>query len=280
MKTNVVSAGWLGSLTSQAGMILLAALRLFPFLWMLSTALKPNAEVFQFPPRLLGSSIEWSNFAGAWNFVPFGRFMFNGLFVSMVGTLLVLFTSILSAYAFARLQFWRREQLFLIYLGTLMIPQEVTVVPLFLLMKSFGWVNTYQALILPSAFTAFGTFLLRQFFLTIPRDFEEAARIDGATRWQILWNVIVPMAKPAIAVLALFSFIGYWNNFLWPLIVGNTREMATVPVGLNLFNGQHGTEWNYMMAASTISIVPTAILTIALQKYIIEGISISGFGGR
>ena len=280
MKTNVVSAGWLGSLTSQAGMILLAALWLFPFLWMLSTALKPNAEVFQFPPRLLGSSIEWSNFAGAWNFVPFGRFMFNGLFVSMVGTLLVLFTSILSAYAFARLQFWRREQLFLIYLGTLMIPQEVTVVPLFLLMKSFGWVNTYQALILPSAFTAFGTFLLRQFFLTIPRDFEEAARIDGATRWQILWNVIVPMAKPAIAVLALFSFIGYWNNFLWPLIVGNTREMATVPVGLNLFNGQHGTEWNYMMAASTISILPTAILTIALQKYIIEGISISGFGGR
>jgi multiple sugar transport system permease protein len=280
MKTNVVSAGWLGPLTSQAGMILLAALWLFPFLWMLSTALKPNAEVFQFPPRLLGSSIEWSNFAGAWNFVPFGRFMFNGLFVSMVGTLLVLFTSILSAYAFARLQFWRREQLFLIYLGTLMIPQEVTVVPLFLLMKSLGWVNTYQALILPSAFTAFGTFLLRQFFLTIPRDFEEAARIDGATRWQILWNVIVPMAKPAIAVLALFSFIGYWNNFLWPLIVGNTREMATVPVGLNLFNGQHGTEWNYMMAASTISILPTAILTIALQKYIIEGISISGFGGR
>lgn len=280
MKTNVVSAGWLGPLTSQAGMVLLAALWLFPFLWMLSTALKPNAEVFQFPPRLLGSSIEWSNFAGAWNFVPFGRFMFNGLFVSMVGTLLVLFTSILSAYAFARLQFWRREQLFLLYLGTLMIPQEVTVVPLFLLMKSLGWVNTYQALILPSAFTAFGTFLLRQFFLTIPRDFEEAARIDGAARWQILWNVIVPMAKPAIAVLALFSFIGYWNNFLWPLIVGNTREMATVPVGLNLFYGQHGTEWNYMMAASTISILPTAILTIALQKYIIEGISISGFGGR
>jgi multiple sugar transport system permease protein len=280
MKTNVVSAGRFGSLTSEAGMILLAALWLFPFLWMLSTALKPNAEVFQFPPRLLGSSIEWSNFAGAWNFVPFGRFMFNGLFVSLVGTLLVLFTSILSAYAFARLQFWRREQLFLLYLGTLMIPQEVTVVPLFLVMKSLGWVNTYQALILPSAFTAFGTFLLRQFFLTIPRDFEEAARIDGATRWQILWNVIVPMAKPAIAVLALFSFIGYWNNFLWPLIVGNTREMATVPVGLNLFNGQHGTEWNYMMAASTISILPTAILTIALQKYIIEGISISGFGGR
>jgi multiple sugar transport system permease protein len=280
MKTNVVSAGRFGSLTSEAAMILLAALWLFPFLWMLSTALKPNAEVFQFPPRLLGSSIEWSNFAGAWNFVPFGRFMFNGLFVSLVGTLLVLFTSILSAYAFARLQFWRREQLFLLYLGTLMIPQEVTVVPLFLVMKSLGWVNTYQALILPSAFTAFGTFLLRQFFLTIPRDFEEAARIDGATRWQILWNVIVPMAKPAIAVLALFSFIGYWNNFLWPLIVGNTREMATVPVGLNLFNGQHGTEWNYMMAASTISILPTAILTIALQKYIIEGISISGFGGR
>jgi multiple sugar transport system permease protein len=137
-----------------------------------------------------------------------------------------------------------------------------------------------ETAVFASAFTAFGTFLLRQFFLTIPRDFEEAARIDGARRWQILWNVIVPMARLAIAVLALFTFIGYWNNFLWPLIVGNTREMATVPVGLNLFNGQHGTEWNYMMAASTISILPTAILTVALQKYIIEGISISGFGGR
>ncbi|MBV8377792.1 MAG: carbohydrate ABC transporter permease [Verrucomicrobia bacterium] len=280
MKIDHASTRGLGPFVSQTGMILLAALWLFPFLWMLSTALKPNAEVFQFPPRLFGSSVEWSNFPAAWNFVPFGRFMFNGLLVSVIGTLLVLFTSILSAYAFARLHFWRREQLFLIYLGTLMIPQEVTVVPLFLLMKSIGWVNTYQALILPLAFTAFGTFLLRQFFLSIPRDFEEAARIDGATRWQILWNVIVPMAKPAIAVLALFTFIGYWNNFLWPLIVGNTREMATVPVGLNLFNGQHGTEWNYMMAASTISILPTAILTVTLQKYIIEGISISGFGGR
>ena len=280
MKVNPASARGLGPFASQTGMILLAALWLFPFLWMLSTALKPNAEVFQFPPRLLGSSVEWSNFPAAWNFVPFGRFMFNGLFVSVVGTLLVLFTSILSAYAFARLRFWRREQLFLVYLGTLIIPQEVTVVPLFLLMKSVGWVNTYQALILPSAFTAFGTFLLRQFFLSIPGDYEDAARIDGATRWQVLWNVIVPMAKPAIAVLALFTFIAYWNNFLWPLIIANTREMATVPVGLNLFNGQHGTEWNYMMAASAISILPTTILTVALQKYIIEGISISGFGGR
>jgi multiple sugar transport system permease protein len=280
MKVNLASARGLGPFASQTGMILLAALWLFPFLWMLSTALKPNAEVFQFPPRLLGSSVEWSSFPAAWNFVPFGRFMFNGLFVSVVGTLVVLFTSILSAYAFARLRFWQREQLFLVYLGTLMIPQEVTVVPLFLLMKSVGWVNTYQALILPFAFTAFRTFLLRQFFLSVPGDYEDAARIDGATRWQVLWNVMVPMAKPAIAVLALFTFIGYWNNFLWPLIIANTREMATVPVGLNLFNGHYGTEWNYMMAASTISILPTAILTVALQKYIIEGISISGFGGR
>ncbi|HEY0791366.1 MAG TPA: carbohydrate ABC transporter permease [Chthoniobacterales bacterium] len=280
MKASQPLARRLGPFGSQAGITLLAAFWLFPFLWMLSTALKPNAEIFQFPPRLIGSSIEWGNFPAAWHFVPFGTFMFNGLFVSVAGTAIVLFTSILSAYAFARLRFWRRDQLFLIYLGTLMIPQEVTVVPLFLLMKYLGWVNTYQALILPSAFTAFGTFLLRQFFLTIPRDFEEAARIDGATQWQVLWNVIVPMAKPAIAVLALFTFIAYWNNFLWPLIVGNSREMATVPVGLNLFNGQHGTEWNYMMAASTISILPTLLLTMALQKYIIQGISISGFGGR
>ena len=268
------------NLLSQTGIIILAVVWLLPFVWMLSTALKPNAEVFQSPPSIFGSSIEWGNFPAAWTFVPFGRFMFNGAFVSASGTSLVLVTSILCGYAFARVKFWRREQVFLLYLGTLMIPQEVTVVPLFLLMKYLGWVNTYQALILPWAFTAFGTFLLRQFFLTIPADFEEAARLDGATRWQVLWHVIVPLARPAIAVLALFTFISYWNSFLWPLIVGNTRELATIPVGLNLFSGQHGTQWNYMMAASTISILPTAILTLVLQKYIIEGISISGFGGR
>ena len=280
MKAKNDSLPGFSAVLSFSGITLLALVWLFPFAWMLSTALKPNAEIFQFPPRIFGSSIEWSNFPASWNFVPFGRFMFNGMFVSLGGTLLVLFTSILSAYAFARLKFCRREQIFLIYLGTLMIPQEVTVVPLFLLMKYLGWVNTYQALILPWAFTAFGTFLLRQFFITIPTDFEEAARLDGANRWQVLWQVIVPMARPAIAVLSLFTFIGYWNSFLWPLIVGNSNEMATVPVGLNFFSGQHGTQWNYMMAASTISMLPSVILTIALQRYIVQGVSMSGFGGR
>ncbi|MBV8816537.1 MAG: carbohydrate ABC transporter permease [Verrucomicrobia bacterium] len=280
MKAKNDSLPGFSAVLSFSGITLLALVWLFPFVWMLSTALKPNAEIFQFPPRIFGSSIEWSNFPASWNFVPFGRFMFNGMFVSLGGTLLVLFTSILSAYAFARLKFWRREQIFLIYLGTLMIPQEVTVVPLFLLMKYLGWVNTYQALILPWAFTAFGTFLLRQFFITIPTDFEEAARLDGANRWQVLWQVIVPMARPAIVVLSLFTFIGYWNSFLWPLIVGNSNEMATVPVGLNFFSGQHGTQWNYMMAASTISMLPSVILTIALQRYIVQGVSMSGFGGR
>jgi multiple sugar transport system permease protein len=261
-------------------LLLLALLWLFPFIWMVSTALKPNAAVFELPPRLVAGTLQWANFAGAWNYVPFGRFMLNGLLVAGVGTLLVLVSSSVAAYAFARLRFPGRDRLFVAYLGTLMVPQEVIVVPMFILMKSLGWVDSYQALILPWAFTAFGTFLLRQFFLTIPRELEDAARVDGASRLRILWNVIVPMAVPALAVLAVFTFINYWNSFLWPLIIVNSQAHATVPLGLNMFMGQFGNQWNYLMAASTISMLPSLLLVLATQRYLVEGIALTGFGGR
>jgi multiple sugar transport system permease protein len=253
---------------------------LAPFVWALLTALKPADEVFTTPPKPVGTRIVWSNFAEAWNYLPFGRFMVNGLLVSVAGTLVVLVSSTLAAYAFARLSFRGRDRVFLVYLSTLMIPQEVLVVPMFILMQQLGWVNSYAALVLPWAFTAFGTFLLRQFFFGIPRELEEAAMVDGAGRLRVLLQIIVPIAKPALAVLAVFTFISYWNSFLWPLIIVNTSNMATVPLGLDMFRGQQGSQWHLMMAASMISMVPSVIMLLLLQRYLVRGIALSGMGGR
>lgn len=269
-----------GSLVSHLLLIIAAFVVLYPFLWMVATALKPDSDVFALPPSLFGSSIEWGNFAAAWTYLPFGRFMLNGLLVAVAGTVIVLVTSSLAAYAFARLHFRGRDNIFLLYLGTLMIPQEVVVVPMFVLMADLGWVNSYQALILPWAFTAFGTFLLRQFFITIPRELEEAAAIDGASHLRTLTTIIMPLARPALGVLAVFTFITYWNSFLWPLIIVNDQSMATVPLGLNMFLGQHGSQWSYLMAASTISVLPSVLLVIALQRHLVRGIALSGLGGR
>lgn len=265
---------------SQVLLTVVLLLFLMPFVWMIATALKPPAEVFGTGTGLVGSEIRWSNFAEAWGYLPFGRFMLNGLFVAVAGTVVVCVTSVLSAYAFARLRFRFRDRIFLLYLGTLMVPQEVTVVPMFILMQQFRWVDSYAALILPWAFTAFGTFLLRQFFLSIPRELEEAATIDGASRLRILLQVVVPIARPAIAVLAVFTFINYWNSFLWPLIVVNSRDMSTVPLGLNLFLSQNGNQWHLLMAAAAISMVPTVAMVVLLQRHLVRGIALSGLGGR
>src|SRR5829696_81599 len=268
------------SVVSQIMLSLVALLFLVPMIWMLVSALKPSAEVFTVPPKLFGSEVKFSNFVEAWNYLPFGRFILNTLFVAGIGTLITLVASTMSGYAFARLNFRFAGGLFVLYLSTLIVPQEVIVIPMFLVMQRLGWVNSYQALILPWAFTAFGTFLLRQFFLTIPRELEEAAKIDGCGHIRILRSVIVPISAPAIAVLAVFTFISYWNSFLWPLIIINDTNKMTVPLGLQLFLGQQGQRWELLMAAATISMVPTVILVLALQKYLVRGIALSGLGGR
>jgi multiple sugar transport system permease protein len=270
----------LGPVISQILLSLVALLFLVPIIWMVLSALKPSAEVFTVPPKLLGSEILFSNFAEAWNYLPFGRFILNTLFVAGVGTLITLVASTTAGYAFARLNFKFQGGLFILYLSTLIVPQEVIVIPMFLVMQQLGWVNSYQALILPWAFTAFGTFLLRQFFITIPKELEEAAKIDGCGHLRILSSVIIPVAAPAIAVLAVFTFISYWNSFLWPLIIVNDTNKMTIPLGLQLFLGQQGQRWELLMAAATISMVPTVILVLALQKYLVKGIALSGLGGR
>jgi multiple sugar transport system permease protein len=265
---------------SQILLTIVLIIFLIPFIWMISTALKPASEVFASPPTLIGSQLRFANFTEAWSYVPFGRYMINGMVVAVLGTLLVCVTSILAAYAFARLEFRGRELVFLLYLITLMVPQEVMIVPMFILMQQFGWTNSYQALILPWAFSAFGTFLLRQFFLNIPKELEEAALVDGANRMRILLAVVLPIARPAVAVLAVFTFINYWNSFLWPLIITNSTDRFTVPVGLNGFLGQQGSQWHLLMAASTISMLPTVIMVLLLQRHLVRGIALSGLGGR
>lgn len=265
---------------STAALAVVALIFTFPFLWMFLTALKPRNEVFTTPPRPIGSEILWSNFVAAWTVVPFGRFIVNGFVVAVLGALLSVVVAVLSAYAFSRLRFRFRDRLFLLFVGTLVLPQEVLVVPLFIMMNKLGLVDSYTALIVPFAFTAFGTFLMRQFFLTIPIEYEEAARIDGASRMRTLVSVLLPQLRAPLSVLGVFSFIGYWNSYLWPLIVINSQEKATIPLGLTLFTGERGTEWHYVMAASTLAVVPSVLIVALLQRQLVKGVSMGGFGGR
>lgn len=251
-----------------------------PFIWMLGTSLKAPAEIFQFPPRLIPDVPQWQNYAEVTRVLPFGRYFLNSFIVAASTTALQLVVCSMAAYAFARLRFPGRDLLFLAFLGALMVPSQVTLIPRFLLMRELGWFNTYQALILPFVFSSFGTFLLRQYFLTLPRELEEAARIDGASYFQNYWLIAMPLARPALAALAIFTFINEWNSFLWPLIVTTRPEMNTLIVGLNTLRGQYNTAWNLLMAGSVIAIVPILLVFALGNRYFIRGITTSGFGGR
>jgi len=266
---------------SAVALWIVALIFLLPLIYTVATSLKPAADVFSSPPTLVGSEIRWQNYADALDYLPFHRFILNGLLVAVAGTLITLVTASLSSYAFARLRFRGRNVLFAAFLATLMIPQEVLVVPMFTLMQEFGWVDSYRALILPWAFTAFGVFLLRQFFMTVPRELGDAAVIDGAGRFRTFFSVMLPLARPSLAVLAVFTFINYWNSFLWPLIITNSIEgKGTVPLGLSLFFSQQGSQWNLVMAASVISMVPTVLLLVLLRRHLVSGIATAGLGGR
>jgi multiple sugar transport system permease protein len=265
---------------SNTGLAVTVGLLVLPIAWGILTALKPEADAFDNSLGSFAHATQFNNFVTAWDYGPFGRFLVNGLIVATCGALLTLLTSLMSGYAFARLHFRGREKLFFIYVATLVIPQEVLVVPMFLMMRDLHWVNSYQALIVPWAFSAFGVFLMRQFFRSIPLELEDAAKVDGASHPWIFWRVMVPMVRPAVGVLGLFTFIAYWNAFLWPLIVINSRSLATVPLGLQFFLSQQGYQWNLLMAGGTISIIPGLILAFILQRYLSEGISLTGIGGR
>lgn len=269
-----------GKIVSQALLVICAAVFLLPFLGMLLTSVKPENEVFVKPISFFGSRIVFDNYVRAWSFFPFGRFLFNSIVVGVATTILAIITSSLAAYAFSRIKFKGRDALFTLYLGTLMIPQQITVIPLYIIMRGLGWYDTYQALIIPAAFTAFGTFLMRQFFLTIPYEIEEAGRIDGCNTFGLFARLIMPMSAPSLATLSIFTFITSWKSFLWPLVITSTDRFKTLPLGLYMFNGQYGTDWTGIMAAAGIAIIPSFFVYLFFQKYLVEGISTTGFGGK
>jgi multiple sugar transport system permease protein len=269
-----------GHLALHVGLILGSVVMLLPFIWMLSTSLKSAAEVFTYPPTWIPKTFVWSNFRDALTSLPFGRFYFNSFFVAISVTVLTLFTSSLAAFAFARLRFRGRDTLFLVYLATLMIPFPVLLIPNFITVRLLGWYDSYAALIFPPAFSAFATFLLRQFFKGIPTDLDDAARIDGASSLRIWWQIVLPNSTSALAALAIFIFLGNWNEFLWPLVVTNSDEMRTIPIGLTMFQGQFGVKWELLMAAAVVAMLPVLIVYILAQKWFIKGITMSGMGGR
>ncbi len=257
-----------------------SVLMLLPFAWTLSTSLKTPGQAFTYPIVWIPNPPIWDNYLRAVTIMPFGRFYANSLFVATCATLLELLTASLAAFAFARMRFWGRDQLFIIYLATLMIPGQVTLIPSFLIIRALGWYDTYQALIIPGAFSAFGTFLLRQHFRTLPMEFDEAAQIDGASALWIWWCVVMPLSKPALATFAIFSFLGQWNSFLWPLIVTRSMEMRTLPLGLSMFQSQFSVQWNLLMAGTVIALAPLLIIYVVGQRWIIRGIATGAASSR
>ena len=254
----------------------LALIVIAPFVWMILTSFKDMSEIYVYPPKWLPEKFNFDNYVKAFTAAPFGRYYFNSLVVAFAVTLGQLITCSMAAFAFARLRFKGRDVLFYVFLGTMMIPYNVTMIPSFMVLYWLGWIDTYYALIVPGLASAFGTFLLRQFFMTIPRELEEAAYIDGASRFQVLRKIIVPLAKPALATLAIFTFMGVFNDFIWALIVINSEQMQTVQLGLAIFRDRYLTEWDLLMAGSVTAVLPILIVFFFSQKYFIKGITLSG----
>lgn len=252
----------------------------FPFIYMVLSSLKPSTEVVQVPPTLWPSEIRWSNYLEVLSIVPLGTQLINTIIVTVLVVLGWVFTSVLAGYTFARLDFPGREWLFGAYLATLMVPFAVLIVPMYRLMLVFGWVDRLEALIIPWLFTAYGTFLLRQFFMSVPKDLEDAALIDGASHWGILFRIFLPLARPAIATLATFAFLYAWNSFLWPLIIISSPDRKVVTQGLVDLQALYAARVDLIMAGSTLAVLPTLIVFLFAQRYFIEGIATSGLAGR
>jgi multiple sugar transport system permease protein len=259
-------------------LILGSVIMLMPFLVMLVVSLFPN-EAF-LSRRFPLDQVTLSNYLQTFSVIPFGRYILNSSIVTVTVTVLQILISSLAAFAFARLRFRGREALFLLYLATLMIPAQVTLIPNFLIIKNLGWYDTFAALIVPALFSATSTFLLRQYYRGIPLDLDEAARMDGASSARIWWQIIVPLSGPVMAALAIFTFQGTWNDFLWPLVVTGSDNMRTIPVGLSYFVGQYSTAWNLLMAGSVIALLPVLVIYLLAQKTFVQGITLTGMGGR
>lgn len=263
-------------------LILFGITMILPFLWMISTSLKEPQAVYAFPPRWIPDPVVWQSYLKVWSVVPFARFYLNSILVALAVTVGQVFTSAFAAYAFSRLTFPGRDKIFFSYLATMMIPGSVTLVPVYILMVHFRWIDSYKALIIPAMFTAYGTFMLRQFFMGIPRDLEDAARIDGCSLFGIFWKIILPLSKPILATLTSFTFMASWNNFMWPLLVTESVEKKTLPIGLAYFQEvcqYTQPDWSLLMAGSLLVTIPVIVVFVFNQRFFVEGIKLSGIKG-
>ena len=264
--------GWIQS----TFVIVLGVTMLLPFLYMVSTALMDEFQVLRYPPALVPTHPRLGNFPGALTALPFWRFFVNSALVSLAVVAGQVLTSAAAAYAFARLRFPGRDGIFLGFLSVLMVPAVVLIIPRFLIVNALGWVDSYAGLITTELVTVWGIFLLRQFFLTLPRELEDAARLDGAGDWRIFWRVILPLSKPALATLAVFAFVDQWKSFLWPLVVTRSVRMQTVEIGIASFHGIYYSNWPYQMAAAVTAVIPLVVLFFVAQRFFIRGIQLTG----
>ncbi|MDQ3811605.1 MAG: carbohydrate ABC transporter permease [Chloroflexota bacterium] len=280
-------------LSAHAILLFGAALMLMPFAWMLSTSLKPAHELFTVPPTWIPSEPRWETYVRAMSAGNFGRYATNSLILAVANTTSNVLLSALAGYAFARLRFPGSKVLFLLVLATLMVPYQVTIIPLFVIVRhmplfggndilgqgGIGWINSYWGLIVPGAVGAFGIFMLRQFFQTLPVELEDAARIDGAGELRIFWQIMLPLAMPALATLAIFSFQAGWNAFLWPLLITTTDDMRTIQHGLTVFVQQYSTQWDQLMAATVVATMPVILAFAVGQRLLVRGIAFTGLKG-
>jgi len=254
-------------------------LMVLPIVWMLSSSFKTSAEVFTVPVQWIPNTFHFDNYINAMQLAPFGRYFFNSMYVGLSTTFLTLLFSSMAGYGFAKFNFWGKQSLFISVLSTMMIHFQVIMIALFVLVRGFGWLNTYSGLIIPAAVSAFGVFMMRQFILTIPDELIDAARIDGASEFNIYLQIIVPLCKAPLSALGIFTFLDSWNNLLWPLIIITQVKMRTVALGLTEFQSLNGSSFNYLMAATTVASIPILILFIVMQRQFIRGVVLSGMKG-
>jgi multiple sugar transport system permease protein len=266
----------LSRLLLHLALLTIGMIFLLPFAWSISTSLKPMQDLFRVTPNLIPSEMRWQNYGDVLNTVPFLRFYANTIIVTVARVVGQVFLASLAAFAFSRLRFPGRDALFFVLLAGLMVPDQVLIIPKYALMRQWGWLDSYQGLIVPLLFSAFGTFLLRQYFLSIPADYQEAATIEGANPFQIYWQIYLPLARPALAAFAFLVIQWSWNEFLWALIITSRTEMQVLSVGIALLQGQYFSNNALLMAAANMATMPVLILFLVFQRQLVEGITLSG----
>jgi multiple sugar transport system permease protein len=267
---------YVGRIALHAALITLGIIFMLPFVWSISTSLKPMNELFAVRPQLIPENVRWENYSDVFNNIPFLRIYMNSIIVTIFRTIGQVAIASVAAFAFAQLRFPGRDVIFVVLLAGLMVPDQVLIVPRFIIMREFGWFDTYQGLIIPLIFSSFGVFMIRQYFLGIPKDFHEAAKIEGANPFQIYWQIYMPLARPALAAFGFLALLASWNEFFWGLTVTQSMDMRVIPVGLALFQGQYFTNNAVLLAAANMATFPLLIVFLFFQKQLVEGVALSG----